>query len=79
METGDGRHLEKSKNRHTSATIESIATKFDTLTQFDPLDHSISKIGPHQLHLLCSLSKHLLYRMTMVAYLNFIIKQQIYA
>jgi len=43
---GGGRHLEKSKNRHILATIEPTATKFGTLTQFDPLDHSVSKIGP---------------------------------
>jgi len=29
------------KNRHISATIEPIATKFGTLMQFDPLDHSV--------------------------------------
>jgi len=32
--------------RHISATVGSIATKFGTLTQFAPLDHSVSKIGP---------------------------------
>jgi len=31
------RHLEKSKYRHISATVGLIATKFGTLTQFDPL------------------------------------------
>jgi len=40
------RHLEKSKYRHISATVGPIATKFGTLTQFDPLDHSLSKVGP---------------------------------
>ena len=37
--------LEKSKNRHISAMVGPIATKFGMLTQFDPLDHSVSKIG----------------------------------
>jgi len=41
-----GRHLEKSKNRHISVTVGPIVTKFYTLTQFDPLDHSVWKIGP---------------------------------
>ena len=31
---------QKSKNRHMSAMVAPIATKFGTLTQFDPLDHS---------------------------------------
>jgi len=39
--------LKKSKNRHISATVGPIATKFGRLTQFDPLDHSVSKIGPY--------------------------------
>ena len=39
-------HLEKSKYRHISATVGPIATKFGTLTQFDPLNYSVSKIGP---------------------------------
>jgi len=38
--------LEKSKNRHISATVGPIATKFGMMTQFDPLDHSVWKIGP---------------------------------
>jgi len=38
----DGRHLEKSKNLHISAMFGPIGTKFGTLTQFDPLDHSDS-------------------------------------
>jgi len=48
----DGRHLgkiEKSpypENRHISATVGPIATKFVTLAQFDPLGHSLSKTGP---------------------------------
>ena len=109
----DGRHLEKSKNRHIghvltdfdqiwhgdtvqhfwavrpfkNLTFEKskmaaaailknrklaicprrmdLATKFDTLTQFDPLDHSVSKIGPssytfwllYALDVSCSFSK----------------------
>jgi len=43
---GRDRHLEKSKYGHISAMVEPIATKFGTLTQFDPLDRSVSKIGP---------------------------------
>jgi len=46
IQDGGGRHLEKSKNRHISATVRAIASKFGTLTQFDPPDHSVSKIGP---------------------------------
>jgi len=42
-----GCQLEKSKNRHISATVGPIATKFGTLTQFDHLDHSVSKTWPH--------------------------------
>ena len=33
----DGRHLEKSKNRHILAAVQSIFTKFGTLVQFEPL------------------------------------------
>jgi len=41
------RHLEKSKYHYIlAAMVGPIATKFGTLTQFDPLDHSVSKIGP---------------------------------
>ena len=29
-----------------TAMVGPIATKFGTLMQFDPLDHSVSKIGP---------------------------------
>jgi len=36
----DGRHLGKSKNRHISATVGSIVTKFGKVTQLDPLYHS---------------------------------------
>jgi len=39
-------HLEKSKYRHISVTLVPIATKFGTLMQFDPPDHSVSKIRP---------------------------------
>jgi len=45
IQDGGGRHLEKSKYRHTSAMVGAIASKFGTLTQFDPLDHSVSKNG----------------------------------
>jgi len=38
--------LEKSKNRHISATVGPIATKFGTLMQFDPLGHSFEKSAP---------------------------------
>jgi len=34
------------KYRHISATVGAIASKFGTLTQFDAVDHSVSKIGP---------------------------------
>ena len=44
-DSGD-RHLEKSKYRHMRATVGPFATKFGTLTQFDPFNHSVSKIGP---------------------------------
>ena len=43
---GDDRHLEKLKYCHISAMVAPIATKCGTLTQFDPLDHSVLKIGP---------------------------------
>jgi len=43
---GGDRHLEKLKYCHISAMVAPIATKCGTLTQFDPLDHSILKIGP---------------------------------
>jgi len=46
IQDGGGRHREKSKYRHISATVEAIASKYGTLTQFDPLDHYVSKIGP---------------------------------
>jgi len=44
-DSGD-RHLEKSKYHHISAMLGPIAMTFGTLTQFDPPDHSVSKIGP---------------------------------
>jgi len=37
---GGGRHLEKSKNRHISAAVRAISTKFGTLTQYVLLGHS---------------------------------------
>jgi len=37
IQDGGGRHLKKSKYRHSSATVWSIATKFGTVTQYDPL------------------------------------------
>jgi len=40
-----GHHLDKSKNRHISATVGPITMKCGTLMQFDPLDHSVSNIG----------------------------------
>jgi len=51
IQDGGGRHLEKchlekSKYCHILAMVGAIASKFGTLTQFDPVDHSISKIGP---------------------------------
>jgi len=44
-DSGD-RHLEKSKYRYISAMVGPNATKFGTVTQFYPLDRSVSKIGP---------------------------------
>ena len=38
-------HLEKLKYHYISMMVARIATKFGTLTQFDPLDHSVLKIG----------------------------------
>jgi len=40
IQDGGGRHLEKSKNRHISAAIRAIWTKFGTVTQFDILERS---------------------------------------
>jgi len=42
IQDDSGRHHDKSKNLHISATIGPIATKFSTLAQFDPPDHSHS-------------------------------------
>jgi len=42
IQDDSGRHRDKSKNRHISATVGPIATKFGTLVQFDPRDHSQS-------------------------------------
>jgi len=46
IQDGGGCHLEKSKYRLISVTVGAIASKFGTMTQFDPVDHSVSKIGP---------------------------------
>jgi len=43
-DSGD-RRLEKSKYRQISAMVGPIAMKFGTMAQFDPRDHSVSKIG----------------------------------
>jgi len=40
----DGRHFEKSLNRHNSATVGWIGMKFGTLTHFDHLNLLIVKI-----------------------------------
>jgi len=37
--------LEKSKNRHISATVRSIATKFGMAKQFNPLERPTVKIS----------------------------------
>jgi len=82
-DSGD-RHLEMSKYRHISATVGPIATKFGTLTQFDALDHSVSKIGPssytfwlvYALDVSCSFSKTFAVQNDKIAYLNLAIKQQ---
>jgi len=42
----DGRRLGKIEKSPYLGAVEPIATKFGTLTQFDPLDHPLSKIGP---------------------------------
>jgi len=36
IQDGGGRYLEKSKNRHISAAVWTISTKFDTVMQFRP-------------------------------------------
>jgi len=36
----DGRHLEKWKNRHISAMVGPISTKFGTATHFGPLQQT---------------------------------------
>ena len=64
-----------------------IATKFGTLTQFDRLDHSISKIGPTSCTFdwfMCMISrvhfqKAFAVQNDKIAYLNLAIKQQITA
>jgi len=38
IQDGGGRHFEKSKNRHISAMVWTIWTKFGTATHFDPLE-----------------------------------------
>jgi len=70
-DSGD-RHLEKSKYRYILVMVGPIATKFGTLTQFDTLDHSVSKSAPVVARFdwfMRSMSpvhfqKHSLYRMT---------------
>jgi len=39
----DARHLEKSKNRHISATVEPIGTKFRSLALLTQIIVTISK------------------------------------
>jgi len=41
IQDSGGRHLEQSKNRHISATVQAISTKFGTVMLFDPLDRSV--------------------------------------
>jgi len=41
----DGRHFEKSLNRHDSATVGRIAVKFGTVTHFVPLSLSVVEIS----------------------------------
>jgi len=38
IQDGGGRHLEISKNRDISSTVEAISTKCGTVMQFHPLD-----------------------------------------
>jgi len=45
MQDRGGCHLEKSKNRHISAAVRAILTKFGTMTQFDLFDRSDCKIN----------------------------------
>ena len=40
IQHGGVRHLENSKNRHCSAAVGAISTKFGIVMQFHPLDHS---------------------------------------
>ena len=40
IQDGGGRHFEKSKNRHISAALRAILTKFGVVTHLDPLDRS---------------------------------------
>ena len=40
FQDGDGRYLEKSKNRHISATVPALSTKYGTMAQFDLFDRS---------------------------------------
>jgi len=41
IQHGGGRHFEKSKNRHISATVSAISTKFGRVTQFGTCDHLV--------------------------------------
>ena len=38
IQDGGGRHLKKLKNRHISAAVQPILTKFGTVKHFEPLD-----------------------------------------
>jgi len=38
IQDGGGRHLEKLKNRHISAAVQPISTKFGKMMHFEPLD-----------------------------------------
>ena len=75
----------KSRNIVISRPWSDLATKFDTLTQFDALHHSVSKIGPssctcglvYAYDVSCSFSKRFAVQNENIAYLNLAIKQQI--
>jgi len=38
IQDGSGYHLEESKNRHISAAVQPILTKFGTMIHFEPLE-----------------------------------------
>jgi len=69
-----------------SAMVGPVGMKFGMLTQFDPVDHSVSKIGPSRCSFKLvyahdvsrSFSKTFDVQNDKIAYLNLAIKQRIY-